>query len=76
MSNLSYVGVLHLTQTKLSGLRWGKMKTVHRQERKREKRERKKGRKKRKKRKKKGRRGRVGLHSNKVGSSPTWDILV
>ena len=42
----------------------------------REKERKKKGRKKRKKRKKKGRRGRVGLHSNKVGSSSTWAILV
>ena len=29
----------------------------------------------RKKRKKKGRKRRVGLHSNKVGSFPTWESL-
>ena len=58
------------------------MQTVRREEKKREKRERKKGRKdgkkgrkERKKRKKKRRKGRVGLHSNKVGSFPTWETI-
>ena len=52
------------------------MQTVRRQERKREKKRRKrKGRKERKKRNKKGRKGIVGLHSNKVGSFPTWETL-